>query len=251
LSSNSFQYVSWFKDLFQKLGFTLSKDTAGLDFGCGVGQCVDQFRKAGYNMFGCDIDIPDNRDDRLKSYLESGIIRKIGSDPYHIPFEDDTFDFIYSNVVFEHVMDYPSTLAELHRILKRDGMSVHTMPGRWTFKENHIYVPLASVIKTYGWLYFWAWWGIRNEYQQGLSAAQTAEINYRYLHQQTNYLSRRKIRKYVTQYFNDCRFVEDPYFCVPPKLSGLSQRFPLLLKIYRIWFSETKMRVLIFRKKKC
>jgi len=250
MSDNIFQYVPWEKELLAKAGCSASTDSVMLDFGCGVGECVDQFRKAGYPIFGCDIAFPDDPDSRLKSYQEQGIIRKIENHPYHIPFEDNFFDIVFSNQVFEHVMDYPSTLAEINRILKADGMSVHVFPGCWKIKESHVYVPFSSVIKSFWWLYFWAWRGIRNEYQQGLSARETAESNYRYLHQQTNYLPRRKIRKYVTQYFDYCRFVEEAYFYISPRFKTYAQKFPFLLMLYRAWFSDTEMRVLVFGKKK-
>jgi len=243
-----------------------------LDLGCGVGKCVSQFREAGYHTFGCDMEFPATVEEPLKSLLKRGVIRKIEyqEDPqdnisyylehgklakgygasYHLPFDDNTFDVIFSGVVFEHVVDYPATLAEISRILKPTGISMHTFPGNWNLKETHVKVPLASRVKYYWWLYIWALLGIRNEFQQGMSVLETTKRNYWYLHRRTNYLNRRQIRKYVSQYFDDCKFTEEAYFSVKPRVWHWFRRFPLLLKIYRAWYSDTQMRMLVFGKKK-
>lgn len=249
MSSDTFPYVPWQTNLLQKVGFPVTTETVMLDFGCGVGECVDQFRKADYQIFGCDIIFPDKPDSRLSSYLESGIIRKIASQPYKLPFEDNTFDLIFSNQVFEHVMDYSSVLAEIRRVLKPKGLSLHVFPGRWRVKEGHVYVPFASVIKAYWWLKVWALWGVRNEYQEGMSAGETAKMNWRYLTRETNYLSRGQIHKYVTQHFKECRFAEEAYFGISPRLGSYIKKFPFLLPLYRAYLSDTQMRVLVFGNK--
>jgi len=222
MSIEVFQFVPWYKDLFEKIGFPLSEDLTILDFGCGTGECVGQFRKAGYRTFGCDMEFPATLEEPLKSFVGRKVIRKIGyvEDPqdnlnyflehgklsksfgssYHLPFDDNTFDVIFSAVVFEHVVDYPKTLAEISRILKPTGISVHTFPGNWNLKEAHVKVPFATKVQNYWWLYFWALLGIRNEFQQGMSASETAKRNYWYLHRRTNYLSRSQIKRYVNQY---------------------------------------------------
>lgn len=273
MSSETFQYVPWYTSLLEKIGFTLSKEHVILDLGCGQGECVRQFREIGYNIFGCDIEFPETPQNYLKFYLKNDVIRKIeyDQDPrdkmeeycksgkllvtnettYHLPFENNTFDVIVSGQVFEHVMDYPAVLAELKRITKPTGINVHVFPGRWMIREPHTYVPFSSVLRTYGWIYFWAFLGVRNEFQQGLSASETAKRNYWYLHRRTNYLTRENIYKQVTKFFEECRFAEEAYFYVSPRVGKLFGRFPFLLTQYRGWFSDTQMRVLVFEKKSC
>lgn len=272
MASGDFQYVSWYEGVFQKIGFPLSKDFTILDLGCGVGECVSQFRDANYNSFGCDVDFPSTIEEPLRSLMGNRIIRKIeySQDPpdgleyylnggrlsrsyqtsYRLPFEDDTFDVIFSNVVFEHVMDYPITFSEINRVLKPTGVSVHTFPGQWSFKEPHVFVPFASKVQYFWWLYFWALMGVRNEFQHTLSAFETAKRNYWYLRRCTNYLSRRQIRRHVLRYFDDCRFVEEVYFDgVMQQAWEWFRRYPFLLDIYRAWYSDTEMRALVFGKK--
>lgn len=250
MSHADFDYVPWQTSLLQKAGIVPSRDTVMLDFGCGAGDCVAQFRSAGYRIFGCDMRLPADPSPRLRAQLDEGIVKKIEVEPYRLPFADETFDLVFSNQVFEHVMDYPVALAEISRILKPQGASVHVFPGRWKWKESHVYVPYASVIRSYWWLKLWALCGIRNEHQAGMSASESARKNRDYLIHQTNYLTRRQIRRHVTQYFEECRFVEEAYFGISARLQRYIDRFPFLLDVYRAWKSDTHMRVLVFGKKR-
>jgi SAM-dependent methyltransferase len=189
--------------------------------------------------------------DDMGDYLEHGTLSKICRTSYHLPFDDNTFDVIFSNVVFEHIMDYSATLAEISRILKPTGINVHTFPGQWNFKEQHVMVPLASKVQYFWWLYFWALMGIRNEYQHDFSALEVAKRNYWYLHRRVNYLSRMQIKRIVSQYFGECRFAEEMGFIeTTPRVWKWFRCFPFLLKIYRAWYSDTQMRMLVFWKKK-
>lgn len=243
-----FQYIPWQTEMWERIGLKVSKEANLLDLGCGEGECVHQFRQAGYSISGCDISFPAEPQEQLRKYLEAGEIRKIQMIPYRLPFEDNSFDIVFSHQVFEHVMDYEGTLAEIKRVLKPDGYGVHIFPGRWKIRESHVYVPFASIIRSYWWLYFWALTGIRNEYQAGFSAQETANRNKKYLTQETNYLSRRQICRCVNHQFKECRFVEEAYFY--PRYEKWFKKYPFLLPLYRAWFSDTDMRVLVFGNKK-
>ena len=271
MTSEKFHYIPWYTNLLKNVGFTLGKEHAILDLGCGAGDCVGQFKENGYNIFGCDIEFPGPPSSQLNSYLASGVIRKIDlcQDPldqmdeylrsgklvttkgatYRLPFGDDAFDVIVSSQVFEHVMDYPEVLAELKRIVKSAGINIHVFPGRWTAREPHVYVPFAAGVRSYWWLYLWALLGVRNEYQQGKSASDTAKRNYWYLHRRTNYKNRKWIQEQVLRYFDQCRFAEEAYFS-PSRVFGWLKPYPFLLGLYSTWLSDTQMRVLVFGKKK-
>ena len=172
MENETFQYITWLTGRWDKIGgYQPTMESVILDLGCGVGSCVDQFRKAGYNKFyGCDFlrSFPEKIDYGLKQYMEDGVIRVIRETPYRLPFEDGSFDMLFSLQVLEHVMDYDAMLAEIWRVLKPNGVSVHVFPGRWRWKECHTYIPWAGVFNNYWYLKFWAITGIRNEYQSGL-----------------------------------------------------------------------------------
>jgi hypothetical protein len=145
--------------------------------------------------------------------------------------------------VFEHVMDYDQALAEIARVLKPGGLSVHVFPSRWKPIETHAFVPFASVCRSSWWLYLWALAGIRNEFQGGLSARETARENARFLREETNYLTQRQIRAVAGRHFDGCRFAEEAQF--RPDRYARFQRRALLQPLWRRWSSETAVRVLV------
>jgi ubiquinone/menaquinone biosynthesis C-methylase UbiE len=137
-----------------------------LDFGCGDGGEVYQFRKMGYKAYGCDID---NYSEKIQTLCKEekiidpdetvfGIIDMIN---YRIPFADNTFDYIFSNQVFEHVQNYPQALSEIYRVLKPGGCNLHIFPSRYRLVECHVFVPLAGIFQGYNYLSFWAFLGIK------------------------------------------------------------------------------------------
>ena len=47
------------------------------------------------------------------------------SDTFRIPFENEKFDIVISNQVFEHVADYDLAFKEISRVLKKEGISLN------------------------------------------------------------------------------------------------------------------------------
>jgi ubiquinone/menaquinone biosynthesis C-methylase UbiE len=222
--------------MFERLGATPSPGARLLDFGCGAGERVEAFRRNGFDAVGCDLALPDDAPDTL---------RPIARDPYRLPYDDASFDRVYSITVFEHVMNYDLALAEIRRVLKPGGISVHVFPSRWKPIETHTYVPLASRFQSYGWLYLWAALGIRNEFQRGQSARETAAANAHFLRTETNYLTKRSLREQVLRHFAQCEFVEEAAF--RPERYEFFRTRPRLLSAYRAWSSATNVRVLVSR----
>ncbi len=178
-----------------------------LDFGCGAGNLVEAFQHAGWNAFGCDLAFKEGPHvDRLSSL---GAIRRIDPENYQLPFEDNTFDLVVSDQVFEHVQNYDSAISEIVRVLKPDGATLHVFPPRYKPIEPHVHVPLATVWQNYPWLLAWALLGIRKENQRGIAAREVARSNYQYLTSSTNYLSKCDIRKAFARQFSKVRFCEE------------------------------------------
>jgi SAM-dependent methyltransferase len=102
--------------ILNELGCNINYEPLILDFGCGDGRTVCQYRNAGFKAFGVAI--------KLKE--ETEFLRVIHeNDRYRIPFDDETFDFIFSEEVFEHISNYPLVLSEILRVLKPNGFSLH------------------------------------------------------------------------------------------------------------------------------
>ena len=172
-------------EMLEKRGVTVSPSARILDFGCGAGHTVYSLVDAGYaNAFGFDV----------KDYLElrkpTDRERFFFADPLRerLPFDDDSFDLIISNNVFEHVMNQVGIFRELHRIMRSDGHALNIFPARYSLIEQHIRVPLGGVIAHRWWYKLWASLGIRNEYQKKLSAAETADSNAFFFVEALNYV---------------------------------------------------------------
>ena len=125
--------VNFFQDMLRELGSEINTDTLILDFGCGEGGIVYHLRKQGFKAFG--VDIVKDYENVQKRCEEEGLVeadedafRLIDMSNYKIPFDDNTFDVIISDQVFEHVQNYPEALAEIKRILKPGGSSLHIIP---------------------------------------------------------------------------------------------------------------------------
>lgn len=159
--------------IIQELGYKVNSWDKILDFGCGNGDIVKLYRDNGFQGYGCDLDFKEGQGVNLLQ--KNNIIRLINKDRYKIPFEDSYFDFVFSHQGFEHVKNYSIALSEIKRVLKPGGISLHKFSSRYVPVEPHLYVPLASVINKYWWLVIWAFLGIRNNFQKGMSFDEVAK----------------------------------------------------------------------------
>jgi SAM-dependent methyltransferase len=190
----------------QDLGLALAGDARILDFGCGYGDVVREFRARGFDTDGVDI-VPFWAEAKERYCEERELVPEAlrsrlhlaDHNPYHLPFADNSFDLVVSSQVFEHVMDYPAAMSELGRVLKPQGVSIHIFPARWGPIELHVFVPLATVVRGRPWLAFWALLGIRNQFQRGLPWREVLERNRRYLLEETNYPTHSMIRRWASE----------------------------------------------------
>lgn len=185
----------------------LSPDHRILDLGCGAGALVRDLRSQGYDAYGCDIAGSDASDFK-EEQISASYLRAIAENPYRLPFENDRFDFVVSEQVLEHVLDYESVFNEMHRVLKEGGIGLHIFPARYVFIEPHVLVPLGTLIRHPTWLRLWATLGIRNRFQIGRSAKEVARMNRHYLITHTNYLPSREILRKASR-FSTATFRED------------------------------------------
>jgi SAM-dependent methyltransferase len=194
--------------ILQELGHEIAPSSVVLDFGCGGGHFVREMRDRGLAAFGCDIEFANDEDASSRELRDGGFVRLIDAERYRLPFEDDTFDFILSYQVFEHVRNYPEAVSEIRRVLKPGGVTFHIYTSRYIPIEPHVHVPLAAMLRSYRWLYLWAGLGIRNEFQTGMSAKETARQNLEYLTGRTNYLTKAAIRDQFKAHFDKVSFCE-------------------------------------------
>jgi 2-polyprenyl-3-methyl-5-hydroxy-6-metoxy-1,4-benzoquinol methylase len=89
-----------------------TKGAKVLDFGCGDGTVVGMLRRAGYDAYGADIRELDAVGDGGSVGSDQGLLRHY-AEGERLPFDDDTFDLVISNQVFEHVMPLEATVRRL------------------------------------------------------------------------------------------------------------------------------------------
>lgn len=118
-----------------------------LDYGCGAGTVVRLLREAGFDAYGVDIRWPgaDYGDLEAEPLGNQGILRYY-EEGGQLPFDDNTFDVIVSDQVFEHVVPLEQSVAELERVVKPDGLMYHHFPSRAVLREGHIGIPLAHLL---------------------------------------------------------------------------------------------------------
>jgi SAM-dependent methyltransferase len=108
-----------------------------LDFGAGRG-CFDDVRRSGFARHlqdlrhtGAEVWAADIDPVVLTHPCSDHQVHFDPSEP--LPFEDEQFDVIVSDMVFEHIEDPAAMTAELKRILKPDGWICARTPNKWGY----------------------------------------------------------------------------------------------------------------------
>jgi len=189
-----------------------------LDFGCGVGNGIAALLARGYDAHGVDIyeywgehaelywtDAPPPPPD-IRERLSVAQI-----DPYKLPYSDNSFDYVISNQVIEHVDNRRSVFEEIRRVLKADGTSVHIFPSRWTpLVEGHVNVPFPMLCKSEAYLKLAAIAGIRGPRQAGFNWQGVYQSNVAQM-KITHYPSKREILCDAQSAGLLARFAQDDY----------------------------------------
>ena len=136
-------------------------------------------------------------------------------------------------------------MAGVVRVLKPGGASVHVIPTKWQFIEPHIKVPFGGfqLFKRYPYYLLWAILGIRNEYQQGLSARETARRNHDYSRTALNYWSSWKFRQLfstlpITWSWEEVSYMEASYKPRIQQLARAARRVALVTTIIRTFHTR-------------
>ena len=253
--------VSQVRRMLANMNFYLNRDSRLLEFGCGSGRSVYEFRDAGLNAYGFDIaSYVERRQPSDEEYFRFSLSDKPANVPeyaidgssYKIPFEDESFDFVFSFSVLEHVMNYDLALAEIARVLKPGGVALHTFPSRYVPIEPHIFVPFGGAIQHYAWYLLWAMLGVRNQFQQHLGPVARAKINRHYARTGVNYLKIRDILNVSNRHFCEVKLV--PHLWEMSNKGDLSVKgrlihgLPLVRRIFR-WIYNRCWTVVLFVRK--
>jgi SAM-dependent methyltransferase len=196
-------------------GYLLERGNKILDLGCGSGADVYRFRDLDFDAYGFDIHdylaLRSGKDRRYFSILSAKSADsadfRVDWKGFSFPYEDESFDLVFSSQVLEHVQDHNRVLGEVARVMKPGSVSFHIFPPRYVFKEPHFHVPFGSWINRRGYYLFWALMGVRNQYQAGMTAREVADQNYRYAKNGLNYLKPREVLAVSRRHFASAEFV--------------------------------------------
>ncbi|NHA16058.1 class I SAM-dependent methyltransferase [Thioalkalivibrio sp. XN279] len=112
-----------------------------LEVGTGSGGIASYF--GCHPTLRCEVDAVDVSDSRQSK--EGFRFQQVNG--VELPFPDAVYDVVISNHVIEHVGDHDAQrqhLAELHRVIKRDGIGYLAVPNRWQLVEPHYRLAFLS-----------------------------------------------------------------------------------------------------------
>jgi SAM-dependent methyltransferase len=114
------------------------------DIGCSQGYIADELARAGASgVFGVDIDVPGlavaqrRFGDRVQFVCAAG---------ERLPFPDASLDVAVLNHIYEHVVDADAVIADLHRVLKPEGVLYLGLGNRLGVIEPHYKLPFLSYL---------------------------------------------------------------------------------------------------------
>ena len=107
----------------KELGDNISGKT--LDVGCGTKPYEKYFKSSEY--IGLEIETTVHREVSKADFFYDGT---------KFPFNNNEFDSIVTNQVFEHVFNADSFLNEINRVLKKNGILLLTVPFVWDEHEQ-------------------------------------------------------------------------------------------------------------------
>lgn len=115
-----------------------------LEIGAGAGWQARALEDHGYDVSGIDLTSSVYRMNRVWPVTEY--------DGKTIPFEDGTFDIIFTSNTLEHIKNIYAFQNEIRRVTKEDGVVLHILPsGTWRFWTNLTHVAkLWTIPKTHG-----------------------------------------------------------------------------------------------------
>lgn len=105
-----------------------------LEIGAGAGWQAKKMSEYGYSVEAIDI--------AKSNYLEQRVWTVKNYDGKNIPFVDYSFDVVFSSSVLEHIYNLQEFQQEIKRVLKKDGIAIHVVPGTaWRFWTSMTHYP--------------------------------------------------------------------------------------------------------------
>jgi len=106
-----------------------------LEIGGGTGYQANLIAKSGAAVVSIDVAPPPSGESYFPVMMYDGRT---------LPFEDSSFDVVFSSCVLEHIPDLQKTLSEIRRVMKVNGLAIHVLPTPawrfWSSLSHYIYI---------------------------------------------------------------------------------------------------------------
>lgn len=124
------------------MSLKLKKTAKFLDVGCWDGELTQAVAKKTQlntnNVYGIDV-----FDSILQKAKKRGIVTaRVDLEKGKFPFEDNFFDLVLCNQVFEHLKNIYNPIDEIHRVLRKEGYLIFSVPNLSSF-HNKIMLSLG------------------------------------------------------------------------------------------------------------
>jgi 2-polyprenyl-3-methyl-5-hydroxy-6-metoxy-1,4-benzoquinol methylase len=115
-----------------------------LDVGSSTGIIANHLSNSFGKVFGIDVDTPAVLFAGEK-YSKENLGFTIG-DALHLHYQNDMFDVVICNHVYEHVADAKQLMREIQRVLKPGGVCYFAAGNRLNINEPHYNLPFLSIV---------------------------------------------------------------------------------------------------------
>jgi SAM-dependent methyltransferase len=120
---------NWDDEMFREIILDrIQPEFSCLDYGAGRGN-VEQMNFKGLAKFVAGVDPEDGV--LSNPFLDEGKVLDLSDNI--IPYDDNTFDLVFSDNVMEHIQDPMHVLPEIHRVLKPGGICLSKTPNKWHY----------------------------------------------------------------------------------------------------------------------
>ena len=133
------QYQQIIRDVeWEEIASHIPEKSKFLDVGCGAGYSLMRASQdLNCKVEGIDADPGSHGVGRfIKNMVDTVPIKQGFAE--NLPYENETFDVVYSSHVLEHVNDEAKSLSEMKRVLKKDGVLIIGMPTSNMATLNYI-----------------------------------------------------------------------------------------------------------------
>lgn len=122
-----------------------------LDVGCGTGRHLSRF-PAGNELYGVDLSESMLAEARVKN--PGGTFEAASADK--LPYEDNTFDLVFSSRVIQHMRDQQKMIDEMARVCKPGGRVIMICYNSWSLLNVYKHIRMSWVGRIlnlpFGWL---------------------------------------------------------------------------------------------------